>query len=60
LICHSSYRDVVGFLRDLLGVAISVGTVHHVLQSVPSASAPPSMSDIESEGMRGLMLPVEC
>jgi transposase-like protein len=28
LICHSSYRGVVAFLRDLLGVAISVGIVH--------------------------------
>ena len=26
LICHSSYRGVVAFLRDLLGVAISVGS----------------------------------
>src|SRR3954451_13644376 len=33
LICHSSYRDIVEFLRDLLGLPISVGTVHHVLQS---------------------------
>jgi hypothetical protein len=33
LICHSSYRGVVEFLRDLLGVAISVGTVHDVLQA---------------------------
>jgi len=33
LICHSSYRGVVEFLRDLLGVAISLGTVHDVLQS---------------------------
>jgi hypothetical protein len=32
LICHSSYRGVVEFLRDLLGIRISVGTVHHVLQ----------------------------
>jgi hypothetical protein len=28
LICHSSYRGVVEFLRDLLGISISVGTVH--------------------------------
>jgi hypothetical protein len=34
LICHSSYRGVVEFLRDLLGVSISVGTVHQVLQFV--------------------------
>jgi hypothetical protein len=33
LICHSSYRGVVAFLRDLLGVAISLGSVHNVLQS---------------------------
>jgi hypothetical protein len=32
LICRGSYRGVVEFLRDLLGVSISVGTVHHVLQ----------------------------
>jgi len=33
LTCRSSYRGVVEFLRDLLGLSISVGTVHHVLQS---------------------------
>ena len=33
LICHSSYRGVIEFMRDLLGVSISVGTVHNVLQS---------------------------
>jgi hypothetical protein len=32
LICRSSYRGGVEFLRDLLGVPISIGTVHHVLQ----------------------------
>src|SRR5271166_3628260 len=32
LICHSSYRGVVELLRDLLGVSISVGTVHQVLE----------------------------
>jgi hypothetical protein len=34
LLCHSSYRGVVEFLRDLLGISISVGTVHQVLQFV--------------------------
>jgi hypothetical protein len=34
LICHSSYRGIIEFLRDLLGVTISVGTVHDVLQLV--------------------------
>jgi len=33
LICRSSYRGLVEFLRDLLGVPVSIGTVHHVLQS---------------------------
>jgi len=33
LICHSSYRSVVEFMRDLLGLPVSIGTVHHVLQS---------------------------
>ncbi len=33
LICRSSYRGVVEFLRDLLDLPVSIGTVHHVLQS---------------------------
>ena len=33
LICRSSYRGVVEFLRDLLGVPLSVGRVHDVLQA---------------------------
>jgi hypothetical protein len=33
LICHSSYRGIIAFLRDLLGVAISLGTIHDVLQA---------------------------
>jgi len=33
LICRSSYRGVVEFLRDLLGVPVSLGCVHDVLQS---------------------------
>jgi hypothetical protein len=34
LICRGSYRGVVEFLRDLLGVPVSLGCVHDVLQSV--------------------------
>ena len=34
LICRSSYRGVVEFLRDLVGVPVSVGCVHGVLQAV--------------------------
>jgi hypothetical protein len=33
LICRSSYRGVIEFMRDLLGISISLGTVHQVLQS---------------------------
>jgi hypothetical protein len=33
LICHSSYRGVIEFLRELLGIPVSLGTVHDVLQS---------------------------
>ncbi|MFL9937307.1 hypothetical protein P0D88_52410 [Paraburkholderia sp. RL18-103-BIB-C] len=32
LICRSSYRGVTEFMRDLLGVSVSVGSVHEVLQ----------------------------
>jgi hypothetical protein len=32
LICRSSYRGVVEFMRDLLGVSTSVGNVHDVQQ----------------------------
>src|SRR5918993_1391100 len=33
LICRGSYRGVMEFLRDLLGVPVSLGCVHDVLQS---------------------------
>ena len=33
LICRSSYRGVVEFLRDLLGVPVSLGCVHDVLRA---------------------------
>src|SRR4051812_35404544 len=33
LICRSSYRGVMEFLRDLLGLSVSVGYVHDVLQA---------------------------
>ncbi len=33
LICRSSYRGVVEFLRDVLGVPVSVGCVHDMLQA---------------------------
>src|SRR3954463_3635110 len=33
LICRGSYRGAVEFLRDLLGVSVSLGCVHGVLQA---------------------------
>src|SRR3954466_9098350 len=33
LICRSSYRGLVEFLRDLLGLRVSLGHVHDVLQA---------------------------
>jgi hypothetical protein len=33
LICRGSYRGVVEFLRDLLGLPVSLGCVHDVLQA---------------------------
>lgn len=32
LTCHSSYRGVLQFVRDLLGVSISLGSVHNLLE----------------------------
>src|SRR4051794_10385529 len=33
LICRGSYRGVIGFLRDLLGLSVSLGCIHDVLQA---------------------------
>ncbi len=33
LTCRSAYRRVVEFLRDLLGVPVSLGCVHDVLEA---------------------------
>ncbi|MGV7245723.1 hypothetical protein, partial [Caballeronia sp. M23-90] len=33
LICRSSYRGVVEFMRDLLGVTVSVGPVQHLVHA---------------------------
>jgi len=39
LICRSSYRGVVEFLRDLLSVPVSIGCVHDVLQAATRQAA---------------------
>ena len=38
LLCHSSYRGVIEFLRDLLDIRLCLGTVHNIIQAaVPQA-----------------------
>ena len=40
LICHSSYRGVHEFYRDLLGVNIAVGTVHNLVHDAIDKARP--------------------
>jgi hypothetical protein len=50
LICRSSYRGVMEFLRDLLGLSVSLGYVHDVLQAATrqasAVNAEPDLSGI--------------
>ena len=39
LICHSSYRGIIEFMRDLPGISMSLGTIHGVLQSAARQAA---------------------
>ena len=36
LICHSSYRGVTEILHDVVGVSVSLGTVHNLIQQAAS------------------------
>lgn len=40
LICHSSYRGVVEFCRDLLDVNLAVGTVHNIVSDAIDKARP--------------------
>jgi hypothetical protein len=40
LICHSSYRGVVEFYRDLLDVRLQVGTVHNIVRAAVDQARP--------------------
>jgi hypothetical protein len=42
LICHSSYRGVCEFYRDLLGVNLSVGTVHNIVHDAIDKAREPT------------------
>jgi hypothetical protein len=39
LMCRGSYLGIIEFMRDLLGISISVGTIHTVLQSAAHQAA---------------------
>jgi len=44
LICHSSYRGVHEFCRDLVGVNLSVGSVHNIVHQAIAQARPHNLS----------------
>jgi hypothetical protein len=55
LICHSSYRGVAEFFRDLLDVPISVGTVHNIHRDAIAHARPHNSSqDLAHVGIAAL------
>ena len=44
LVCHSSYRGVHEFCRDLLGVRMSVGTVHNIVHDAIDMARPHNLA----------------
>jgi hypothetical protein len=44
LICHSSYRGVHEFARDLLGVNLAVGTVHNIVHDAIDKARPHNLN----------------
>jgi hypothetical protein len=44
LICHSSYRGVHEFCRDLLGVNMAVGTVHNIVRDAIDKARPHNLA----------------
>jgi hypothetical protein len=44
LICHSSYRGVHEFCRDLVGVNLPVGTVHNIMHQAIDKARPHNLS----------------
>jgi hypothetical protein len=55
MICHSSYRGVHEFARDLLGVNLSVGTVHNIVQQAIAKARPinlgQNLANVDSAGL---------
>ena len=55
LICHSSYRGVHEFCRDLLGVNLSVGTVHNIVRDAVAQARPHNLGqDLSTIDITGL------
>jgi hypothetical protein len=55
LICHSSYRGVVEFCRDLLDVDLSVGTVHNIVGAAIDKARPYNLNhDLSNVTIAGL------
>lgn len=55
LICHSSYRGVVEFCRDLLDVDVSVGTVHNIVGAAIDKARPYNLNhDLRNVTIAGL------
>lgn len=55
LICHSSYRGVQEFCRDVIGAAVSVGTVHNIIHDAIDKARPynlnQNLANIEVAGL---------
>jgi len=55
LLCHSSYRGVVEFYRDLLNVNLSVGTVHNIVREAIAKARPYNLGqDLAAVDIAGL------
>ncbi len=55
LICHSSYRGVVEFCRDLLNVNLPVGTVHNIMSAAVAKARPYNLQqDLDQVDIAGL------
>ena len=55
LVCHSSYRGVHEFYRDLLGVNMAVGTVHNIVHDAIDKARPlnqhQNLANVEFAGL---------
>jgi hypothetical protein len=55
LICHSSYRGVFEFCRDLLGLHMSLGAVHNIVRAAIDQARPHNLGqDLANVAIAGL------